>query len=186
MSSARLATSSARYSIDGGSKRIALDKPERGANSYLPMSLTDWFWPKPRSRALGTIGSIAASYRMLSASLERHAAACSYPTIRAGLQKLSAAKSEQAESLSKFLASEENRPSAPSVNGVDGASNWQRLKADLALESQLLRELNQAIAQLEGRQHQAAGWLRDFAGNEERCLGDLRDLVLKCDTYALD
>lgn len=165
---------------------IALDKPERRADSYLPMSLKEWLWPNSRSRALDTIASIAARYRIFAANLERHASASSYPTISAGLLKLSAAKLEQAEDLRRFLSSEDRIPPAPNGLRLDGASNWQRLKTDLEAELHLFRELNQAIVQLEGGEHQAAKWLRDFAVNEESYLSDLRDLVLKCDTYALD
>ena len=150
------------------------------------MSLTEWFWPKPRSRALDTVASIAARYRILAANLERHAAATGYPSIRAGLQKLSGTKLKQAEDLLRFLQSEKREVPAANETHFDGASNWQRLKGDLEAELHLFRELNQAIVQLEGGEHQAANWLRDFATHEERCLGDLRDLVLKCDTYALD
>lgn len=185
MYSEQSAISSAR-SFTEAVERLVLDKSWRHADSYLPMSLSEWFWPKPRLRALANIDSIAARYRTLAVNLESHASACAYPTIRSGLQKLSAAKLEQAEALDRFLASEGSEPSAATVNRADGASNWQRLKTDLALESQLFRELNQAIARLEGGEHQAAAWLRDFAAHEERCLSDLRELVLKCDTYALD
>ena len=40
------------------------------------MSLTEWFWSNPRSRAIDTIGSLAARYRALAANLEGHAAVC--------------------------------------------------------------------------------------------------------------
>jgi hypothetical protein len=185
MYSARSAISSARFSINWR-EGSALDKAGRGANSYLPMSLTEWFWPNSRSRALDTIASIAARYRILAVNLDRHATASGYPSIRAGLQKLSAAKVEQAEDLRRFLGSEKHELREAQELPLNGASNWLRLKADLEAELHLFRELNQAIAQIEGGEHQAAKWLRDFAGNEERYLGDLRDLVLKCDTYALD
>jgi hypothetical protein len=168
------------------SRRDRLDNPAADAASYLPMSLTEWFWPNSRPRGLETIGSIAARYRILAASLERHAAACAYPTIRAGLQRLAATKFEQAEDLVRLLTPEHRGVSVPDGLRVDGASNWRRLKADLETELHLFRELNQAIVQLEGRDHQAAKWLRDFAGNEEHLVSELRDLVLKCDTYALD
>jgi hypothetical protein len=167
-------------------RTVPLDNPSQCADICLPMSLSEWLWPNPRSRALDGIASIAADYRILAANLERHAAACRYPTIRAGLEKLSAAKLEQAEDLCRFLSSDGRAASSPNGRRMDGSSNWLRLKADLALESRLLRELNQAIVRLEGSEHRAAQWLRDFAAIEERRLGELRDLVLKCDTYALD
>jgi hypothetical protein len=150
------------------------------------MSLTEWFWPKSQPRGLDAIGSIAERYRILGVNLEHHAAACAYPTIRASLQRLAATKLEQAEDLARFLVADHRGVALAGGTRRDGASNWRRLKADLETELHLFRELNQAIVQLEGGEHQAAKWLRDFAGHEERCLSELRDLVLKCDTYALD
>jgi len=96
------------------------------------------------------------------------------------------AKSEQAEDLRRFLKSEKREPPKAGGLPLDGSSNWRRLKSDLEAESQLFRELNQSIVWLEGGEHREARWLRDFAASEERYLGDLRDLVLRCDTYALD
>jgi hypothetical protein len=49
-----------------------------------------------------------------------------------------------------------------------------------------LSHLNQAIVLLEGHDHHAVARLREIATEEERNLGDLRDLVLKCDAQALD
>jgi len=93
----------------------------------------------------------------------------------------------QAEALRLYLE-RESLPPTPVSTPLAGAAanNWQRLNADLALQAELLRELNQVIVLLEGREHHAEPWLRDFAANEERTLGDLRDLTLKCDPQALD
>jgi hypothetical protein len=129
---------------------------------------------------------VAMRYRVLAASLKQHAAMCEYPTIRAGLEGLAATEEAQAERLDRFLADETCNTTPPAIVRLDGANNWQRLKADLTLQAQMLSDLNQAIVLLEGRDHHAAARLRDFANDEERNLGDLRDLVLKCDTQALD
>jgi len=151
------------------------------------MSLREWFWPNPRSRAIDVLASLATHYRVLAASLKQHAAMCQYPTLRAGLEGLAATEEAQAETLKRFLADEGRDAAAPqAIVQLDGANNWQRLKADLALQSQMLSDLNQAIVMLEGRDHHAAARLRNLATDEERNLGDLRDLVLKCDTLALD
>lgn len=163
-----------------------LDNPHRDTDSYLPMSLTEWFWPSPRSRAIGMLASVAMRYRVLAASLKRHAAMCEYPTIRAGLEGLATTEETQADTLDRFLADEACKATPPTIMRLDGANNWQRLKADLTLQAQMLSDLNQAIVLLEGRDHHAAARLRDLATDEERNLGDLRDLVLKCDTLALD
>jgi hypothetical protein len=150
------------------------------------MSLREWFWPNPRSRAIDVLASVATRYRVLAASLKQHAAMCQYPTIRIGLEGLAATEEAQAETLDRFLAGEGRDATPQAIVGLDGANNWQRLKADLTLQSQMLSDLNQAIVLLEGHDHHAAAKLRDLATDEERNLGDLRDLVLKCDTLALD
>lgn len=164
----------------------ALDNPRPDTDTYLPMSLTEWFWPNPRSRAIDMLAAAATRYRVLAANLKQHAAMCKYPTIRAGLEGLAATEEAQAETLDRFLADEGRSATSQPIVQLDGANNWQRLKADLTLQAQLLSDLNQAIVLLEGHDHHAAGRLRDLATDEERNLGDLRDLVLKCDTQALD
>jgi hypothetical protein len=150
------------------------------------MSLTAWFWSNPRSRALDTISSLAARYRALGANLEGHAAMCRLPTIRANLEVLAATEKAQAQALDGFLTGEGRKPSLHPALLIDGSSNWQRLQADLALQAKLLSDLHQAIVLLEGLDHHAVARLREIATKEERNLGDLRDLVLKCDTQALD
>jgi hypothetical protein len=150
------------------------------------MSLTEWFWSNPRSRAIDTIGSLAARYRALAANLEGHAAMCRLPTIRASLEVLAVTEKAQAQALDGFLTGEGRTPSLHPALVIDGPSNWQRLQADLALQAKLLSDLNQAIVLLEGHDHHAVARLREIATEEERNLGDLRDLVLKCDAQALD
>ncbi|MGA2409160.1 MAG: hypothetical protein ABSG46_02085 [Candidatus Binataceae bacterium] len=151
------------------------------------MSLTEWFWPNSRARAIDSLASIASRYALLADSLKRHAAMCNYPTLRSGLEQLALFEAEQAQTLQSFLQREGRaaQAAAPSPPGAS-ANNWQRLNADLTLHGELLRELNQVIVLLEGREHHAEAWLRDFAAREERSLGDLRDLTLKCDPQALD
>lgn len=150
------------------------------------MSLTEWFWSNPRSRAIETISSLVARYRDLAANLEQHAARCRLPTIRASLEALAVTENAQAQALDAFVTAQGRRPSLHSALLIDGSSNWQRLQADLASQAKLLSDLNQAIVLLEGHDHHAAAQLREIAAEEERNLGDLRDLVLKCDTQALD
>ena len=154
---------------------------------YAPMSLTEWFSPNPRARAIDSLALIASRYALLADNLKRHAAMCNYPTLRSGLEQLATFQAAQAEAVRTLLEREGRvlRSAGPKPPGAS-ADNWQRLNADLALQGELLRELNQAIVLLEGREHHAEAWLRDFANNEERSLGDLRDLTLKCDPQALD
>ena len=166
--------------------RSTLDNFSRHTDSYLPMSLMEWFWPDPRLRAIGTLEAVAARYRSLAANLREHAEICKYPTIRAGLEGLAAREEIQTDALKAFLANEGRKLETGVIVHLDGASNWQRLKADLALQTQMLSDLNRAIVLLEGHDHHAAARLRDIAAEEERNLCDLGDLVLKCDTQALD
>ena len=180
----RLVTFSARSFTEQLS--AALDNPCRETDSYLPMSLREWFWGSPRSRAIDLLVSVAARYGILIAKLKNHAAMCKYPTIRAGLEGLAATEEAQAEILGQFIATEGRSFIAQPIMQFDGANNWRRLKADLTLQAQMLGDLNQAIVLLDGHDHHAAAKLRALASNEERNLGDLRGLVLKCDTQALD
>jgi bacterioferritin (cytochrome b1) len=150
------------------------------------MSLTEWFWSNPRSRAIDRIGSLAARYDALAANIERHAAICRLPTIRASLEELAATEKAHAQALDGLLIGEGRRRMIRQAPLIDGSSNWQRLQADLALQAKLLSELNQAIVLLEGHDHHAAARLREIATEEENNLGELRDLVLRCDTQALD
>jgi hypothetical protein len=120
------------------------------------MSLREWFWPSPRSRAVDMLASVAMRYRVLAANLKQHAEMCNYPTIRAGLEELAAAEEAQAKALEGFLSGNNHQAASGPMIQLDGANNWQRLKADLTLQSQMLSDLNQAIVLLEGRDHHAA------------------------------
>ncbi|HEX4209891.1 MAG TPA: hypothetical protein VHY56_05825, partial [Candidatus Binataceae bacterium] len=117
------------------------------------MSLTEWFWSNPRSRAIDTLRSLTARYRILGSNLKNHAKMCKYPTIRAGLEMLASTAEVQAKALDGFIAREGRSPAPQPTVRLDGANNWQRLKADLAYHVQMLADLNQAIVLLEGHDH---------------------------------
>src|SRR6266851_3104589 len=68
----------------------------------------------------------------------------------------------------------------------DGSSNWERVSADLALQTELFRELNTQVVEWEGVDPNVAARLRVFLDGEDRNAGMLRDFALKCDPQAFD
>ncbi len=151
------------------------------------MTLLDLLRPAraPRVRALDRLAGCAGRYATLAANLARHAAMCDLPTIAADLARLADATSAQAEALRRILRDRGAWP-APAAAGPEGASNWARLNADLALQGDLARELNQTLVEVEGADPGLAAVLRVLAAEEDRNLRALRSLALKCDPQALD
>jgi hypothetical protein len=60
------------------------------------------------------------------------------------------------------------------------------LRNDLALQVKILRELQSQFSEWTGVDPQIAQQLRECATAEDRNIGQLRDLTLKCDPQALD
>ena len=69
---------------------------------------------------------------------------------------------------------------------AEGSSNWQRVSGDLALLLDLSREVNQQALHWEGIDPAFAARLRTIAREDDRSLGELRELALKCDPQAFD
>ncbi|HVC43977.1 MAG TPA: hypothetical protein VND20_04110 [Candidatus Binataceae bacterium] len=152
------------------------------------MSLLDLLRPAraPRARALDRLAACAGRYATLAANLARHAAMCELPTIAADLARLADATSAQAEVLRRLLRDRGAWPAPAAAAGPEGASNWARLNADLALQGDLARELNRTLVEVEGADPGFAAALRVLATEEDRNLRALRSLALKCDPQALD
>ena len=60
------------------------------------------------------------------------------------------------------------------------------MSGDLALMLDLSREVNQQALQWEGIDPPFAARLRTIATEDNRSLGELRELAMKCDPQALD
>jgi hypothetical protein len=140
----------------------------------------------PRTRLLDQLAQIAGHLETLAANLKHHAALCSYPTIKAGLERLGSAEAAQSNVLHEVLLDRGVWPKLPETPVRDGSNNWERLNFDLTMLVALSRDLNVQIAEWESVEPALAARLRDFSADEERNLADLRDLALKCDPQALD
>jgi hypothetical protein len=142
--------------------------------------------PAPEARILPELAEIAGRHRELASRLARHAELCAYPNIAAGLRALAARQAEHARALDALLAERHAWSKLPRPLGADGASNWQRLSGDLELLLELTRAMNQQALHWEGIDAGFAARLRTIAREDDRGLGELRELALKCDPQALD
>jgi hypothetical protein len=144
---------------------------------------TSW---SPRARLLRQLAVIAGENERLAKSLQRHAAMCDYPGLKAGLATAAIAEAADAQTLRVLLLAHDVRPALPAVELREGASNWARIGSDLAAEIELVRSLNAAVAEWEGVDQGIAEKLRELGIGKDQTLGLLRDLGLKCDPQALD
>jgi hypothetical protein len=129
---------------------------------------------------------VAGRYETLAQRLKRHAELCTYPNIKAGLERLAEDEAGQANALRRILADLGAWPRLAETSSHDGSSNWERVSADLALQTKLFRELNTQVVEWEGVDPGVAARLREFLDGEDRNAGTLRDLTLKCDPQAFD
>jgi hypothetical protein len=140
----------------------------------------------PQARLLAELAVTAGGYETLATNLKRHAELCTYPTLRAGLERLAAAEAAQERKLRAVLLDRGVWPRPSSEPQREGFSNWERIGSDLALGSKLFRDLNWQIVEWETVEPEFATWLREFVAEEDGNLGLMRDLGLKCDPLALD
>lgn len=138
------------------------------------------------ARPLEHLASTAGRYEMLAASLKHHAVMCDFPNIKMGLERLAATETLQANQLRKILADHRTWPRMAETPLYEGASNWERLNADLSLLADICRSLNLLAVEWESLEPELAAQLRALAGTESDNLAMLRDLTLKCDPQALD
>lgn len=135
---------------------------------------------------LEELAELTGRHRELAARLARHGARCAYPNIARGLGDLAARAAEHAGALDTLLRERNVWSRLPDDTAADGASNWQRISSDLALLLELARAMNHQVLRWESVDSALAERLRDIALADNRDLGDLRELALKCDPQALD
>jgi hypothetical protein len=140
----------------------------------------------PRLRLLRQFAETAGHAETLAGNLARHTGMCTYPTLKAGLERLTAAEKAQAQAMRELLLENGSRPRPPERPIHDGSNNWERLRNDLALQVHILRALHFQLAEWESIDQPIAERLRHFAAEQERNIAHLRDLTLKCDPQALD
>jgi bacterioferritin (cytochrome b1) len=140
----------------------------------------------PKTRMLERLAVVAGRYETLAQRLKRHAELCTYPNIKAGLEHLAEEEAGQANTLRRILADLGAWPRLAETPSHDGSSNWERVSADLALQTELFRELNTQVVEWDGVDPKVAAHLREFLDGEDRNAGMLRDFALKCDPQAFD
>jgi hypothetical protein len=140
----------------------------------------------PKKRLLNRLAETAADAEMLAANLKRHTDMCTYPTLKAGLEALTAAETAQANAIRQLTLENGLWPRLSGSPPHDGSSNWERLRNDLALQVKILRALHSQLSEWAPVDEKIADRLRESAMDEERNVEQLRDLTLKCDPQALD
>jgi hypothetical protein len=142
--------------------------------------------PPPQAHLLAELADIAGRHRELAGRLARHAALCAYPNIAGGLHALAARQAEHAGALDAILRERDVWSKLPRPAGAEGASNWARISGDLALMLELTREMNQQALHWEGIDQPLAARLRAIEIEDDRAVGELRGMALRCDPQALD
>jgi len=140
----------------------------------------------PRKRLLNRLAETAADAELLATNLTLNTARCAYPTLRAGLEKLAVAETAQANTMRELLLENGVWPKLAETPPLEGSSNWERLRNDLALQVKILRALHSQLSQWTPIDPDIAEWLRASAKEQDRFIDQLRDLTLKCDPQALD
>ena len=75
---------------------------------------------------------------------------------------------------------------AAAPDAAEGSSNWARVTGDLEMHARTVARSEPAGAPLGGDRSALAARLRTIALEDDRKLGELRELALKCDPQALD
>jgi hypothetical protein len=145
-----------------------------------------WTAAPPEERLLAELANIAGRHQELASHLARHAELCAYPNIAGALGALAARQAEHARTLDALLTERHAWSKLPRPMGAEGSSNWQRVSGDLALLLDLSREMNRQALHWEGIDSAFAGRLRTIALEDDRSLGELRELAMKCDPQAFD
>jgi hypothetical protein len=145
-----------------------------------------WSADPPEKRLLAELADIAGRHQELASRLARHAELCAYPNIAGALGALAARQTEHAHTLDALLSQRHVWSKLPRPMSAEGSSNWQRVSGDLALLLDLSRETNQQALHWEGIDPECAARLRTIAREDDRSLGELRELALKCDPQAFD
>lgn len=145
-----------------------------------------WTAPPPQAHLLAELADIAGRHRELAGRLARHAALCVYTNIAGGLNALAARQAEHAGALDAILSERHVWSKLPRPAGAEGASNWARVSGDLALMLELTREMNRQALHWEGIDPTLASRLHKIAIEDDRAVGELRKMALRCDPQALD
>jgi hypothetical protein len=152
------------------------------------MGFLDFFResPSPRDALLAELADIAGRKESLIERLERHAAMCSYSNIKAGLEQLAAREAAHLKALKATLTDHGMWPRPPEPPAHDGSSNWERLRGDLELASELSKMINRQSVMWEATDPAMAKRFAAMYAEDYDNTSFLRDLTLKCDPQAFD
>jgi hypothetical protein len=145
-----------------------------------------WHGTSAEEQLVSELSDIAGRHQELAERLARHAKSCIYPNIASGLASLAERASDHARALSAMLRERQAWSKLPKAPGADGSNNWERVRLDLALLLELTRAMNRQALQWESVDADFASLLRTIATRDDRDLGELRELALRCDPQALD
>ena len=150
------------------------------------MGFFDRFLPSSDKTALAQLADLTGRKEALIDKLGRHAAMCSYGTIRTGLERIAAQQSEGFKVLRSLLAERQMWPRPPESKPHEGSNNWERLNHDLAMLGTVVSEIQRASRVWEGIDSATAEKLLAIAIADGEAQNQLRALALKCDPQALD
>jgi hypothetical protein len=150
------------------------------------MGFFDRFLPSADKTALAQLAELAGRKEALIERLARHAAMCSYGTIRSGLERIAAQQSEGFKVLRSLLAERQMWPRLPESTPHEGSNNWERLNHDLAMLGMVVSGIQRASRVWEGIDSATAEKLVAVAIADGEAESQLRTLALKCDPQALD
>jgi rubrerythrin len=140
---------------------------------------------RPDLRMLDELAVLAGKNEELAARLTRHAAACDYSNIKAGVEALAEQEAAHARALSRILQERGRWPRLPEPRR-EGSSNWERLSSDLEVLAELDAGLHRAAAEWEGIDPELSDHLLKVALEDDDNEGALRKLALLCDPQALN
>ena len=140
----------------------------------------------PTERLLNEVADVAGRVESLVERLNRHAAMCAYPNIKAGLEQIAAREIVHLKALKAILADNGMWPRPPEPPSHQGSSNWGRLGGDLELLADISRLVNRQAVNWEPVDEQMAQQLSAMYAEDYDNTSMLRDLTLKCDPHALD
>lgn len=139
----------------------------------------------PDTHLLDDLAVLAGKNEDLAARLTRHAAACAYSNLKAGVEALAGKEASHARTVARILQ-QHGRWARPPKPRREGANNWERLSTDLEILGELDAGLHRAAAEWEGSDPELSARLLKLALEDDENEGELRKLALLCDPQALD
>ncbi len=135
---------------------------------------------------LSELAELVGRKQALVERLRRHAARCTYPAIEARVSSLADKEADHFDRLRKLLLDRGASPRPPQSESGEGANNWERLSRDLILLSAIASGLRVCAIRWESLDTAAARLMTTIAGEDLEHESELRKIVLRCDSMALD